>query len=512
MSNIYIQEPPTNGKVLLKTSVGDIDIELWSKECPQACRNFVQLCLEGYYDGTIFHRVVKGFIVQGGDPNGDGTGGESVYGRPFKDEFHSRLRYVRRGLVGMANSAKNDNGSQFFFTLSSTPELQNQNTLFGKVTGDTIYNMLKLEEGEVYENEKPHFPHRIIRTEVLSNPFDDIVPRTSAKAADKAKQESDERANRKRKGEKGVKNFGLLSFGDEAEEEEQEANVFVQKAAGSSRGKSSHDVLDDPKLSKQSIAVPESRHHKAQTASSDEEEAGAMMENRRGKSPGATQEDIKNVREKLKRKPEEEKKDKRKGKEEAKSVSTHGDAPDESDSDPEDYGLDSERKRTKRAEAEKIREEIVKLKRDYRTDKRSKDKEKEAIEAKASKKESRKEVMSEVLRIQEEYSQKTKQLPKKGSSRESFTMQLLEKFKSKLHSVNDREPATVAGADVADEEQEIQGDDWLAHRLEFDRKDPILAKDAATKADDWYDVYDPRNPLNKRKRGEAGNADKKLKK
>jgi hypothetical protein len=126
MSNIYIQEPPTFGKVfkrmtclkicmmytmiiyiviqsmevlffccliklhtyhaqvLLKTTVGDIDIELWSKEAPKACRNFVQLSLEGYYNGTIFHRVVKDFIVQGGDPTGTGEGGESIYGHPFK--------------------------------------------------------------------------------------------------------------------------------------------------------------------------------------------------------------------------------------------------------------------------------------------------------------------------------------------------------------------------------------------------------------------------------------------
>ncbi|XP_015779227.1 PREDICTED: peptidyl-prolyl cis-trans isomerase CWC27 homolog [Acropora digitifera] len=74
MSNIYIQEPPTNGKVLLTTTSGEIDIELWSKEAPKACRNFVQLCLEGYYDGTIFHRIVKGFCVQGGDPTGTGMG------------------------------------------------------------------------------------------------------------------------------------------------------------------------------------------------------------------------------------------------------------------------------------------------------------------------------------------------------------------------------------------------------------------------------------------------------
>jgi len=69
--------------VLLVTSVGDIDIELWSKEAPKACRNFVQLCMEGYYDGTIFHRLVHDFIVQGGDPTGTGHGGESVYGKAF---------------------------------------------------------------------------------------------------------------------------------------------------------------------------------------------------------------------------------------------------------------------------------------------------------------------------------------------------------------------------------------------------------------------------------------------
>ena len=74
MSNIYIQEPPTDGKVLLETTVGDIEIELWSREAPKACRNFVQLCMENYYNKTKFFRVVKNFIVQGGDPTGTGNG------------------------------------------------------------------------------------------------------------------------------------------------------------------------------------------------------------------------------------------------------------------------------------------------------------------------------------------------------------------------------------------------------------------------------------------------------
>jgi len=85
---------------------------LWAKECPRACRNFVQLCLEGYYDKTIFHRIIPGFMVQGGDPSGSGEGGESIYGAPFMDEFHSRIKFQHRGMVAMANTGKpNDNQS-----------------------------------------------------------------------------------------------------------------------------------------------------------------------------------------------------------------------------------------------------------------------------------------------------------------------------------------------------------------------------------------------------------------
>ncbi|XP_029301128.1 spliceosome-associated protein CWC27 homolog isoform X2 [Cottoperca gobio] len=243
MSNIYIQEPPSNGKVLLKTSAGDIDIELWSKEAPKACRNFVQLCMEGYYDGTMFHRVVREFIVQGGDPTGTGTGGESIYGRPFKDEFHSRLRFNRRGLVAMANAGPHDNGSQFFFTLGRADELNNKHTVFGKVTGDTVYNMLRLAEVECDDDERPLNPHKIKIAEVLHSPFEDIIPRETRKA----KKEKDKEEGKKSQS-KATKNFSLLSFGEEAEEEEEMVNQVSQTLKGKS--KSSHDLLkDDPRLS-----------------------------------------------------------------------------------------------------------------------------------------------------------------------------------------------------------------------------------------------------------------------
>jgi peptidyl-prolyl cis-trans isomerase SDCCAG10 len=144
MSYVYTSEPPTKGKILLHTSAGDLEIELFSKEAPVACRNFVQLCMEGYYDNTLFHRLVSKFIIQGGDPTGTGTGGESIYGKEFRDEFHSRLRFTHRGLLGMANEGSNTNRSQFFMTLDVTEELTMKNTIFGKVVGDTIFNLLKL--------------------------------------------------------------------------------------------------------------------------------------------------------------------------------------------------------------------------------------------------------------------------------------------------------------------------------------------------------------------------------
>lgn len=155
-----------------------LDIELWSKECPLACRNFIQLALEGYFDGTLVNRVLKGFMVQFGDPTNTGSGGESIWGRPFKDEVHGRIKFNHRGQVAMANANKpNSNASQFFITLDTCDWLQGKHTIFGKVTGNTIYNVLRMGEVEVGENDHPVGDIRVLNVEVLWNPFDDIVPR-----------------------------------------------------------------------------------------------------------------------------------------------------------------------------------------------------------------------------------------------------------------------------------------------------------------------------------------------
>ncbi|XP_077245334.1 cyclophilin-like peptidyl-prolyl cis-trans isomerase family protein [Tasmannia lanceolata] len=250
MSSIYVSEPPTKGKVVLKTSHGPIDIELWPKEAPKSVRNFVQLCLESYYDNSIFHRIIKSFLIQGGDPTGTGTGGESIYGSAFSDEFHSRLRFSHRGLVACANAGSpHSNGSQFFISLDRCDWLDRKNTIFGKVTGDSIFNLLRLGEVETDKNDQPLNPApRIISVEVLWNPFDDIVPR---KVPGKSLSGSTIDIEGKDQKKKAVKKLNLLSFGEEAEEEEKELAAVKDKI------KSSHDVLNDPRLLKEETAKKE---------------------------------------------------------------------------------------------------------------------------------------------------------------------------------------------------------------------------------------------------------------
>ncbi|GJQ15497.1 hypothetical protein GpartN1_g7288.t1 [Galdieria partita] len=219
MNGIYVNEPPTHGKVLLKTTVGDIEIELWSKETPKACRNFIQLCLSGYYDGCPFHRVAKGFLVQTGDPTGTGTGGQSIYGAPFSNEIHSRLKFRHRGMVAMACDEPNQNNSQFFITLDRCEWLNGKHTLFGKVVGNTLFNVLRIADwSPVDEHERPQEPVYIHSTVVLSNPFDDIV----LSATKVEKKHTDVKPQRLQKVAKRKSN--LLSF-----EENEEQETFIEK-------------------------------------------------------------------------------------------------------------------------------------------------------------------------------------------------------------------------------------------------------------------------------------------
>jgi cyclophilin family peptidyl-prolyl cis-trans isomerase len=116
---------------VLKTDYGDISIQLYANKTPHTVNNFVFLAHQGFYNGTIFHRVISNFMAQGGDPTGTGMGGP---GYRFADEFHPSLRHDKAGVVSMANSGPNTNGSQFFITHVATPWLDNKHSVFGQVT------------------------------------------------------------------------------------------------------------------------------------------------------------------------------------------------------------------------------------------------------------------------------------------------------------------------------------------------------------------------------------------
>lgn len=117
----------------METTLGTIEIQFFDKLTPKTVRNFVGLAVKGYYNGVIFHRVIDGFMIQGGDPTGTGAGGSSIYGGTFEDEFDSSLRHNSAGLISMANRGPNTNGSQFFITLVPTPHLDDRHAIFGEV-------------------------------------------------------------------------------------------------------------------------------------------------------------------------------------------------------------------------------------------------------------------------------------------------------------------------------------------------------------------------------------------
>jgi len=120
--------------MVLETSEGTIELNLFCDVAPKACENFIGLVNKGYYDGVIFHRVIKGFMIQGGDPTGTGAGGESIFGEPFEDEVRPEVTFDKAGVVAMANAGPGTNGSQFFITVAATPWLNGHHTIFGKVS------------------------------------------------------------------------------------------------------------------------------------------------------------------------------------------------------------------------------------------------------------------------------------------------------------------------------------------------------------------------------------------
>ncbi|RMZ79854.1 hypothetical protein DV737_g3271, partial [Chaetothyriales sp. CBS 132003] len=183
------------GYVRLSTTLGDLTLELMPEHAPKAVWNFIRLAQKGYYNGVIFHRNIRHFMIQTGDPTGTGRGGSSIWNKNFQDEFDGPHKHDGRGVVSMANKGKNTNSSQFFVTYRQAPHLDRKHTIFGKVA-DGLGVLKLLEEVEVDANNRPKEEIKIVDAVVLIDPFEEFMKAKEARdaaEASKAEKTDDDR-------------------------------------------------------------------------------------------------------------------------------------------------------------------------------------------------------------------------------------------------------------------------------------------------------------------------------
>jgi len=154
-------------EAIVRTTMGDIRIQLFPEDTPKTVENFSGHARSGYYENVIFHRVIKGFMIQTGDPRGNGTGGKSIWGGEFEDEFVKSLRHDRKFTVSMANAGPNTNGSQFFITTVPCPWLDDMHTVFGRVTKGMDV-VTKIESVKVNKMDKPYEEVSILSVDIIS--------------------------------------------------------------------------------------------------------------------------------------------------------------------------------------------------------------------------------------------------------------------------------------------------------------------------------------------------------
>lgn len=179
------------GYVRLATNYGQLNIELYCDMVPKTCENFLKHCKNGYYNGTKFHRLIRNFVLQGGDPTGAGTGGESIWGGSFKDELKPNLQHTGRGVLSMANSGPNTNKSQFFITLRSAHHLDGKHSVFGRVVGG-IGILDQIECVETDKKDRPKSDIVIETCTVFVDPYeeaDEVLKKEREEDIQKAKEE-----------------------------------------------------------------------------------------------------------------------------------------------------------------------------------------------------------------------------------------------------------------------------------------------------------------------------------
>lgn len=155
---LFAQTSKTSAPVVeMNTTQGVIELTLMPDVAPKAVENFIGLIKKSYYDGVIFHRIIRGFMIQAGDPTGTGRGGESIWGIPFADEFAPNVVFDRPGIVAMANAGPGTNGSQFFITVAATPWLNGHHTIFGYVSKgmDVVKKLENIRTTGRYGGDRP---------------------------------------------------------------------------------------------------------------------------------------------------------------------------------------------------------------------------------------------------------------------------------------------------------------------------------------------------------------------
>lgn len=185
------------GYVRLLTNFGALNLELHCDLVPKTCENFIKHCQNGYYDGTKFHRSIRNFMIQGGDPTNTGNGGKSIWGKTFEDEFKPNLVHQGRGILSMANSGPNTNGSQFFITFRSCRHLDRKHTVFGKIVGG-LETLNAIEKVEVDNKDKPIEDIAIQGAQVFVDPFQEADEQLAAERTAEMQRLAEEASKSKR--------------------------------------------------------------------------------------------------------------------------------------------------------------------------------------------------------------------------------------------------------------------------------------------------------------------------
>ncbi|RAH44904.1 peptidyl-prolyl cis-trans isomerase [Aspergillus brunneoviolaceus CBS 621.78] len=242
------------GYARISTTSGDINLELHTEYAPKAVWNFIKLAKKGYYRDVTFHRNIKGFMIQGGDPSGTGRGGESIWGKYFNDEFEGPLKHDSRGTLSMANKGKNTNSSQFFIAYRALPHLNNKHTIFGHVIDDPTPSSPTLNKLETHPTNsttnRPTPDIRITDVTIFVDPFEEFLKQKQAEEA-KAKghitDPAEEEQNARREDDDRVTWTGKRvrgAGGGSAEEASAGVGKYLKAALAERAGQEEDEIVE----------------------------------------------------------------------------------------------------------------------------------------------------------------------------------------------------------------------------------------------------------------------------